>query len=114
MESAVAQMQRNNVKFLFCPNTFSYMQSVHLMAGEDWDYEKHERFIYDEMYNEWEFVPKKSLEMKGIADALNWDQEIMEDPINHPTHNHVHHLSAESQKRWATEVAIPRLKNLLS
>jgi len=113
MESAVAQMQRNNVKFLFCPNTFSYMQTVHMMAQEEWDYEKHERFIYDEMYNEWEFVPKLNLITTGISTGIQWDKEIMDDPINYPTHDHVHHLSTQSQKRWATEVAIPRLKKLL-
>lgn len=113
MESAVSQMERNNVKFIFCPNTFSFMQTVQMMAQETWDYEKHERQIYDEMYNEWEFVPEESLEMIGIAQGLNWDKELMDDPVNHPNHNHVHHLSAESQERWATEVAIPRFEKLI-
>lgn len=113
MESAVAQMQRNNVKFLFAPNTFNFMQWIQRSSGEEWSYEKHERNVHDEIYNEWDFVPEENFIKIGIARGLQWDYEVMEDPVNHPTHNHCHHLSAESQKRWATEVAIPALTALL-
>ena len=69
------------------------------------------------MYNEWSIIPEENKihrpEQASISDALQWDFEIMEDPINHPTHDHCHHLSAESQERWANEVAIPKLKGLL-
>jgi len=114
MESAVFQMQRNNVKFLFAPNTFSYMQWVQKINDEDWEYEKHERNVHDEVYNEWEFVPEENFIKTGIAVGLQWDFAFMEDPINYPNHNHVHHLSAQSQEKWATEVAIPRLETLMS
>ena len=49
----------------------------------------------------------------GIADALQWDFDFMDDPINHPNHNHCHHLSADAQKKWATDIAIPKIKDIL-
>ena len=46
----------------------------------------------------------------GGVDALQWDFEVMEDPINYPTHNHLHHLSAWAQEKWANDIALPRIK----
>jgi hypothetical protein len=37
----------------------------------------------------------------------------MEDPVGNPDHNHCHHLSANAHKRWATEIAIPKIKDIL-
>jgi len=114
MESAVTKMQRHNVKFLFCPNTFNYMQSVHISKDENWEYEKHERNVYDEMYNDWIFVPEESLCITGVAFALQWDNNRQGgNAAEHPDHNHCHHLSAWAQEKWATEVAIPQITSLL-
>ena len=34
-------------------------------------------------------------------------------PINNPNHDHCHHLSADAQKKWANEIAIPKISNIL-
>jgi hypothetical protein len=110
MESAVNQMQRANVPFLFCPNTFNWKQNIQERYKLT-DEEKHKYYIDGLTYD---FVPEKNLQLyTGIADALAWDYETMEDPIGNPTHNHCHHLSANAQKRWATEIAIPKIRQLL-
>jgi hypothetical protein len=110
MESAVNQMQRANVPFLFCPNTFNWKQNIQERYKLT-DEEKHKYYIDGLTYD---FVPEKNLQLyTGIADALAWDFETMEDPIGNPTHNHCHHLSANAQKRWATEIAIPKIRQLL-
>lgn len=114
MESAVNKMQRHNVKFLFAPNTFNYMQSVQLSNNEEWDHEKHERNVFDELYNDWSFVPRENLLYPGIAFALQWDNERLGgDSADQPDHDNCHHLSSWAQEKWATEVAIPRFKVLL-
>ena len=89
------------------------MQSVMTSKQEEWDHEKHQRNVFDEMYNDWAFVPKENLGKIPISNALRWDFEIMEDPINHPIHDHCHHLSQYAQKKWAKEVAIPQIKLIL-
>ncbi len=110
MESAVNQMQRANIKFLFCPNTFNWKQNIQERFKLT-DEEKHKYYIEGFTYD---FVPEESLQLyHGIADALAWDYEYMEDPISNPNHNHSHHLSAKAQKRWATEIAIPKIKDIL-
>lgn len=110
MESAVNQMQRADVPFLFCPNTFNWKQNIQERYKLT-DEEKHKYYIDGLTYD---FVPEKNLQLyTGIADALAWDFETMEDPIGNPTHNHCHHLSADAHKRWATEIAIPKIKQLL-
>ena len=96
----------------------SFAQANAMKEGYDIsDYELIHRAPYDEIYNEWSIIPKENLLTRPddttISDALQWDFEIMEDPINYPTHDHCHHLSAESQERWANEVAIPKFKSLL-
>ena len=113
MESAVSKMQRHKVKFLFYPNTFNFMQSVMTSKQEEWEYEKHQRNVFDEIYNDWVFVPKESLGKIPISNALAYDFETMDDAINHPDHDHCHHLSERAQKKWATEVAIPQIKLIL-
>ncbi len=110
MESAVNQMQRANIKFLFCPNTFNWKQNIQERFKLT-DEEKHKYYIEGFTYD---FVPEKCLQVhQGIADALAWDYEYMEDPIGNPNHNHSHHLSAKAQKRWATEIAIPKIEDIL-
>lgn len=115
MESAVAKMQRNNVKFVFAPNTFNFKQSHAMNKNISMDdYEGTHRNPHDELYNEWEFVPSANLAHTGISYGLQWDFELMDDPINSPTHDHCHHLTAESQKRWAHEIAVPIIDQLLA
>ena len=110
MESAVNQMQRANVPFLFCPNTFNWKQNIQERYKLT-DEQKEQYYIDGLTYD---FVPEKNLQLyTGIADALAWDYETMEDPIGNPTHNHCHHLSANAHKRWATEIAIPKIKQIL-
>ena len=110
MESAVNQMQRANVPFLFCPNTFNWKQNIQERFKLT-DEEKHKYYIDGLTYD---FVPDKNLQLyTGIADALAWDFETMEDPVGNPNHNHCHHLSADAHKRWATEIAIPKIKDIL-
>ena len=110
MESAVNQMQRADVPFLFCPNTFNWKQNIQERYKLT-DEEKHKYYIDGLTYD---FVPEKSLQLyTGIADALAWDFETMEDPVGNPDHNHCHHLSANAHKRWATEIAIPKIKDIL-
>ena len=65
------------------------------------------------MYKNWDFIPEEMFEPRGISEALQWDFEIMEDPINYPTHNHLHHLSAWAQEKWANDIALPRIKKIL-
>ena len=73
--------------------------------------DKHKYYIEGFTYD---FVPKENLQLyTGIADALQWDFETMEDPIGNPSHDHCHHLSAYAQERWATEIAIPKISNIL-
>ena len=110
MESAVNQMQRANVPFLFCPNTFNWKQNIQERYKLT-DEQKEQYYIDGLTYD---FVPEKNLQLyTGIADALAWDYETMEDPIGNPTHNHCHHLSADAHKRWATEIAIPKIRQIL-
>jgi len=110
MESAVNQMQRANVKFLFCPNTFNWKQNIQ-ERYQLTDADKHKYYIEGFTYD---FVPEDNLQLyTGIADALQWDFEFMEDPINNPNHDHCHHLSADAQKKWASEIAIPKITKIL-
>lgn len=110
MESAVNQMQRADVPFLFCPNTFNWKQNIQERFKLT-DEQKDQYYIDGLTYD---FVPQDNLQLyTGIADALAWDFETMDDPIGNPTHNHCHHLSADAHKRWATEIAIPKIKKLL-
>ena len=111
MEGAVHQMQRANVPFLFCPNTFNWKQNIQERYKLT-DEQKEQYYIAGLTYD---FVPEDSLQLyTGIADALAWDYETMDDPIGHPDHSHCHHLSANAQKRWATEIAIPKITTILS
>ena len=109
MESAVHQMNSAGIKYLFCPNTFEWKQSYQDIHKIDHEASKDEIYIY----YDWEFVNSVNLCKNGIANALAWDFETMEDPVNHPTHDHCHHLSEYAQKRWATEVAIPQISKIL-
>lgn len=110
MESAVNQMQRANIKFLFCPNTFNWKQNIQERYKLT-DKDKHKYYIEGFTYD---FVPEENLQLyTGIADALQWDFEFMEDPISNPNHNHCHHLSTDAQKRWADEIAIPKITKIL-
>lgn len=118
IESAVNKLQKSGTKFVMSPNTFNFAQSYAMKEGYDIDnYELIHRQPYDEMYNEWNIIPEENLLFRPdnltISDALQWDFEMMDDPINHPTHDHCHHLSSEAQERWANEVAIPKLKSLI-
>ena len=118
IESAVSKLQKSGTKFVMSPNTFNFAQAHAMKEGHSIDdHESINRAPHDEMYNEWNIIPKENIiaqpDDKTISDTLQWDFEIMEDPINYPTHDHCHHLSAESQERWANEVAIPKLKGLL-
>jgi hypothetical protein len=61
-----------------------------------------------------DFIPNVNKVMPGIADALQWDLEHNPDSIEHPDHSHCHHLTAWAQKKWATEVAIPKIDKVLS
>lgn len=111
MESAVNQMQRAKVKFLFCPNTFNWKQNIqerYKLTDADKDKYYIQGFNYD-------FVPEKNLQLyKGIADALQYDFDHMEDPVGNPNHDHCHHLSAYAQEKWSTEIAIPKITKILS
>ena len=111
MESAVNQMQRAKIPFLFCPNTFNWKQNIqerYKLTEE----EKHRYYIQGFTYD---FVPEDNLQLyKGIADALAWDFEFMDDPVGNPNHDHCHHLSADAQKKWATDIAIPKITKILS
>lgn len=118
IESAVNKLQKSGTKFVMSPNTFNFAQSYAMKEGYDIDnYELIHRHPYDEMYNEWDIIPDENLLFKPdnltISDALQWDFEMMDDPINHPTHDHCHHLSKEAQERWANEYAIPKFKTLV-
>ena len=66
MESAVNQMQRADVPFLFCPNTFNWKQNIQERYKLT-DEEKHKFYIDGLTYD---FVPEKNLQLyTGIADA---------------------------------------------
>jgi len=109
MESAVSQMEKANIKYMFCPNTFLWKQTYQEINQLDHEQSKDEIYI-DFDFN---FVKETNLCKNGIANALAWDFETMDDPVHHPTHSHCHHLSEYAQKRWADEVAIPQIDNIL-
>lgn len=106
MQSAVKALQDAHIPFIFAPNTFGFKQTMMEYKGLSDDEAQR-------MYKNWDFIPKDMFEPRGIADALQWDFEVMEDPINYPTHNHLHHLSAWAQEKWANDIALPRIKKIL-
>ncbi len=109
MESAVNQMEKAGVKYLFSPNTFEWKQSYQEINKLDGEKFKDDIWIF----YDYDFVNKTNYLRKGIADALAWDFEHTADPVHNPSHDHCHHLSAYAQERWATELAIPQIEKIL-
>ena len=110
MQGAVHQLEQANIPYLMSPNTFRWLQTKQDTQNLTWE-EDQDKIYMDEFI--FDFVPEKNLITKGIADALQWDLERNPNSIEHPDHNHCHHLSEWAQKRWATEIAIPKFEELL-
>jgi len=108
IQSAVHLLEKNNVKYIMSPNTFRWKQAYQ----ETNNLEMNDDMLMTEY--KFDFIPNVNKVMPGIADALQWDLEHNPDSIEHPDHSHCHHLTAWAQKKWATEVAIPKIDKVLS
>ena len=108
IQSAVHLLEKNNVKYIMSPNTFRWKQAYQ----ETNNLEMNDNMLMTEY--KFDFIPNVNKVMPGIADALQWDLEHNPDSIEHPDHSHCHHLTAWAQKKWATEVAIPKIDKVLS
>jgi len=111
MQSAVHQMQENNVKFLFCPNTFTFKQTQTNLANSD---PENRPTLSIDCYL-WDFVPEENLLEPGISFALQGDHRRMKEQglELEPGTNYTHHLSPQAQQEWSTEFAIPKIQELL-
>ena len=118
MQSAVEQMQRNNVKFLFCPNTFTFKQTeTHLKQPDVVNRQTisieetqpgGKNYIFD-------FVSDNNMLQPGIASALQGDhRRLQEQNLEHePGADYTHHLSPQAQEEWSTTFAIPKIQSIL-
>ena len=118
MQSAVELMQRKNVKFLFCPNTFTFKQTETNLKQPDHlnrqtiaiDETQHgtEKYIFD-------FVPDNNMLQPGIASALQSDHKRMkkQNLENEPGGDYTHHLSPQAQEEWSRNFAIPKIQSIL-
>jgi len=118
MQSAVELMQRKNIKFLFCPNTFTFKQTETNLKQPDHlnrqtiaiDETQHgtEKYIFD-------FVPDNNMLQPGIASALQSDHKRMkkQNLENEPGGDYTHHLSPQAQEEWSRNFAIPKIQSIL-
>ena len=111
MQSAVHQMQQNNVKFLFCPNTFTFKQTQTNLSSSDHD--NRPTLTIDGYL--WDFVPDTNLLEPVISYALQGDHKRMQEQglELEPGSKYTHHLSPQAQEEWSHEFAIPKIQELL-
>ena len=111
MQSAVHQMQQNNVKFLFCPNTFTFKQTQTNLSSSDHD--NRPTLTIDGYL--WDFVPDTNLLEPGISYALQGDHKRMQEQglELEPGSKYTHHLSPQAQEEWSNTYAIPKIQSIL-
>lgn len=117
MQSAVELMQRKGIKFLFCPNTFTFKQTeTHLKQP---DHTNRQTIAIEETREGggyiFDFVPDNNILQPGISSALQGDHRRMQEQgLEHePGSDYTHHLSPQAQEEWSTTLAIPKIQSIL-
>jgi|TARA_B110000483_G_C18091593_1_gene502204 hypothetical protein len=119
MQSAVEQMQRAKIPYLFCPNTFTFKQTETNLKQPDHN-NRQTISIAETQHNTnnylWDFVPEENMLNEGISSALQGDHRRMkEQNLEHePGGDYTHHLSPQAQEEWSNDHAIPKITSLLN
>jgi len=107
VQSAVKELQDNNISFLMSPNTLNFFHNLQVFE-EDSRPLKNE---YDDLFN---FIPQQNY-IQGVAGMLaEVDNELYGDYENNPGRFLSSHISPDAHKVYCEKYLIPSIEKLLN
>jgi hypothetical protein len=107
VQSAVKELQDNNISFLMSPNTLNFFHNLQV-------FEKDSRPLkneYDDLFN---FIPQQNY-IQGVAGMLaEVDNELYGDYENNPGRFLSSHISPDAHKVYFEKYLIPSIEKLLN
>lgn len=105
LQSAVQELQNNNIPFLMSPNTINFFHNLQIFNNDNKPFK-------DEFHSMFNFIPQENL-IQGVASMLaEVDNELYGDYENNPGRFLSSHISPDAHKVYAEKYLIPSIEKL--